>query len=98
MKGSNLVSVLQGKEKRCYITGRTDILHKHHIYSGKNRSVSDRFGFWVWLIPKLHNMSDIGVHFNRELDMKIKQDCQHQFEADGNTREYFMNLIGRNYL
>lgn len=29
-KGSHKVSILQGTEKACYITGRTDELHRHH--------------------------------------------------------------------
>ena len=29
-KGSHSYSILQGKEKACYITGRTDRLHRHH--------------------------------------------------------------------
>lgn len=63
MKGSHSVSVLQGKEKYCYITGREYGLHKHHIYYGTgNRAVSDKHGFWVWLIPELHNMSSEGIH------------------------------------
>ena len=98
MKGSHSVSVLQGKIKECYITGREYGLHKHHIYEGPNRKISDKCGFWVWLIPEYHNMSDAGVHFNKELDTKLKQDCQRQFEADGHTREEFMSLIGKNYL
>lgn len=99
MKGNHSVSVLQGKEKCCYITGRTDSLHKHHVYFGTGlRKISDANGFWVWLIPDLHNMSKNGVHFNKELDLKIKEDCQKKFEADGSTRERFMQLIGRNYL
>lgn len=98
MKGSHSVSVLQGKTKECYVTGRTDNLHRHHVYGGSNRKISDVNGFWIWLIPELHNMSDEGVHFNKELDIKLKQDCQRQFEADGHTREEFMSLIGKNYL
>ena len=100
MKGSHSVSVLQGKEKYCYITGREYGLHKHHIYYGTgNRAVSDKYGFWVWLIPELHNMSSEGIHNgNIELDMQLKQDCQRAYEADGHTREEFMQLIGKNYL
>ena len=101
MKGSHSVSVLQGKEKECYITGRTDRLHKHHIYFGTgNRAVSDKYGFWVWLIPELHNMSDDGVHGinGKGLDLELKQACQRAFEADGHTREEFRRLIGKSYL
>lgn len=98
MKGSHKFSVLQGTEKICYLTGRTDGLHRHHIYYGSAlRRVSDKYGFWVWLIPELHNLSKNGVHFNKELDLKIKQDCQKAYEKD-RTREEFMKLIGKSYL
>lgn len=99
MKGSHSVSVLQGKEKRCYITGRTDGLHKHHVFYGtSNRAVSDKYGFWVWLIPELHNMSSEGIHNgNIELDLELKRDCQRAFEED-HTRSEFIRLIGKSYL
>lgn len=99
MKGSHGVSVLQGREKECYVTGRTDRLHKHHIYFGTgNRAVSDKYGFWVWLIPELHNMSSEGIHNgNIELDLELKQECQREFEKE-HTRTEFIKLIGRSYL
>lgn len=100
MKGSHSVSVLQGRERECYITGRTGDLHKHHIYYGTgNRAVSDKHGFWVWLIPELHNTSSEGIHKgNIELDTRLKQDCQRAYEAEGHTRAEFIELIGKNYL
>lgn len=99
MKGSHSISVLQGREKECYVTGRTDRLHKHHIYFGTgNRAVSDKYGFWVWLIPELHNMSDEGIHNgNIELDLELKRECQRAFEED-HTRAEFIRLIGKSYL
>lgn len=99
MKYGNSCSVLQGKEKICYLTGRTDRLHKHHIYFGNPlRAISDKHGFWVWLIPELHNASGQGVHFNRDLDLRLKRDCQAAYEALGHSRAEFIRLIGKNYL
>ena len=89
-------SILQ-TEKVCYITGRTDNLHKHHIFGGSNRKKSEANGFYVYLIPELHNMSDAGVHFNKKLDMQLKRDCQRKYE-ETHSREEFMHLIGRNFL
>lgn len=89
-------SILQD-EKKCYITGRTDRLHLHHIYFGANRKISDKNGFTIWLIPELHNMSNQGIHFNRDFDLAIKRDCQRKFE-ENHTREEFIKLIGKNYL
>lgn len=34
-KGSHTSSILTGKDKRCYLTGETRGLEKHHIFSGQ---------------------------------------------------------------
>lgn len=89
-------SILQD-EKKCYVTELTSGLHKHHIYGAANRKISEANGFWVWLIPEYHDMSDKGVHFNKEFDSLLKQECQAKFE-ETHSREEFMDLIGRSYL
>ena len=99
MEGSKTYSVLQGYDKKCYMTDREYGLHKHHIYYGrKNREVSDKNGFWVWLIPEYHNTSELGVHKgNHELDLALKEVCQSAYE-ETHTREEFRTLIGKSYL
>ena len=72
-------------------------LHKHHIFGGPNRKWSDKYGLWVWLCPKHHNMSDAGVHFNKPLDLQVKQIAQREFE-DTYGHEEFMKIFGRSYL
>lgn len=89
-------SILQDN-KECYVTGVTRYLHKHHIYGGANRSISEKNGFYVYLTPHWHNMSDKGVHFNKELDLRLKTECQRKYE-ETHTRAEFMALTGRNYL
>lgn len=89
-------SILQD-EKKCYVTEQTSGLHKHHIYGGANRKISEDNGFWVWLTPEYHNMSDRGVHFNKEFDTLLKQECQTKYE-ETHSRDEFMALIGRSYL
>lgn len=85
------------QEKECYISGAKIGLHKHHIFGGANRKWSELYGLYVWLRPDWHNMSDYGVHFNKSLDMKLKQYAQAEFEKVY-SREEFMRLFGRNYL
>jgi len=90
-------SIMQ-TEKKCYITGRIDNLHQHHIYFGKNREISDKYGFWVWLTGEYHNQdSRKDVHHNRSFDLQLKEDCQRKFEQTY-TREQFRKLIGKSYL
>lgn len=99
-KGSHTNSILTGKGKRCYVSGRTEGLDKHHIYEGRGRrAISDKYGFWVYLWQPLHLEQLGGLHKypNQGLDLRLKQACQRKFE-ETHSREEFMNIIGRNYL
>jgi len=92
-------SILQS-ERICYITGRTDQLHAHHVWGGANRKVSEANGFKVWLTYDMHNGNNPdAVHNNpnQGWDLKLKQDCQRKYE-ETHSRSDFMKLIGRNYL
>ena len=101
MKGSSRVSILQGKEKRCFATIESGIaLHKHHIFYGSgHRKISDKHGLWVWLKPEKHNIGKDSLHMRpgRGLDLELKQRAQRAFEAEYGHEE-FMKVIGRNYL
>ena len=71
----------------------------HHCFEGYGRrKISEREGFIIPLTNREHNMSNHAIHFNKELDLYIKRKCQKAYEDLGNTREDFINLIGRNYL
>lgn len=89
-------SILQ-EERECYITGSPFGLHKHHIFAGSRRKISDENGFWVWLRIDWHNGADYGVHFNKVLDLKLKRACQEAYE-ETHSREEFITLIGKSYL
>ena len=90
--------------KECYLCRKYfDIcndrgLHKHHVYEGwGNRSRSEETGCWIWLCGMHHNLSDYGIHFNKDVDLEVKQECQRKFE-ETHSREEFMDTFGRNYL
>ena len=86
--------------KACYITGRTDNLHRHHVYFGTGfRKISDDNGFWCYLTGALHNQSNVGVHCidGAALNLALKQECQRKFE-ETHSRDEFIKLIGTNYL
>jgi hypothetical protein len=85
-------------KKECYITKATEGLHKHHIFGGANRKLSEQYGLYVYLVPRLHNMSDDGVHFNREFDLRLKREGQMKFESLYGSREDFLKIFGKNYL
>lgn len=90
-------SIMQ-TERRCYVCGTTYNLHEHHIFYGTaNRKQSEKHGFKVFLCGRHHNLSNEGVHFNPDLDKRLKMECQAKFE-ETHSRDEFMRIIGKNYL
>lgn len=98
-------SIIQ-TEKKCFMCHSTVGLHKHHVFGAANRNLSEKYGLWIWLCPKDHNISDEPpykgmpdrrVHFNKELNLEIKKLAQREFE-DTHSREDFLRIFGKNYL
>ena len=90
-------SIIQ-ENKECWVCGTTQDIHEHHIlYGTANRRLSEKYGLKVWLCGKHHNLSNEGVHFNRELDMRLKQLAQKRFEEEY-PNESFLKIFGRNYV
>jgi hypothetical protein len=82
------VSYLSGRPAECI----------HHVFGGNGRRhISEKYGFIIPLTNDEHNMSNTGIHFNKELDLMIKKLCQKKYE-ETHSRAEFMALIGRNYL
>lgn len=83
--------------QECWVMKSTTDLHRHHIFYGCNRNMSEKYGMCVMLRADWHNLADYGVHFNKELDNKLKQWGQMKF-----TKMYpdlnFLEIFGRNYL
>lgn len=91
-------SIIQ-HEKKCYVCGTTQNLHDHHIFYGvSNRKQSERYGLKVWLCGDHHNLSNWGVHFNKALDLHLKQLGQQYFESNFGSRENFREVFGKSYL
>ena len=67
-------------EKICLVCSTPYALHKHHIYEGTGRrSQSEKYGCWCYLCGVHHNLSNAGVHFNKKLDLELKQMTQKKF-------------------
>lgn len=91
-------SLLQ-TEKECYITHYTQGLHKHHIFGGALRDLSEEYGLWVWLREDYHLQdSEYPTPHNDEAtSIRLKQEAQEAFEKKYG-HEKFMQLFGRNYI
>ena len=75
-------------------------LHRHECFFGvRNRQKSIDDGLVVFLTPELHNMSNKGVHFNKEFDLMIKKEAEKRWlEYYNKTIDDFIKIYGRNYL
>ena len=93
-------SIIQS-EKECYFTQRTDNLHEHHVFGGRNRKLSEKYGLKVWLTGNLHNQSKYGVHGKdgHELDKQLKSEVQQIAMKHYNwSVEDFIRIFGKNYI
>ena len=88
-------SIIQ-EEKKCYFCDTTLNLHEHHIFEGRNRQMSEKYGLKVWLCSSHHNMSDDSVHFNPVYMKLLKTIGQLYFERTYD--EEFIRIFRRNYL
>lgn len=74
-------------------------LHRHEIFHGPNRQRSINDGMVIFLPPELHNMSNRGIHFNREFEDCVKVLAERVWiDYYGKTIDDFMCAYGRNYL
>ena len=84
-------------QKECYVCKTTYNLHEHHIFEGTGRrKQSEIYGMKIWLCGRHHNLSNEGVHFNKELDLKIKRMAQNKFEETYKDLD-FIKIFGRSY-
>lgn len=89
------------ESKRCYICGKKDNLHLHHIFGGTaNRKKSDEDKLTVWLCASCHNAIHTSVkEFDRWLAKALKQLGQQRYkEYYKKTDEDFIKRYGKSYL
>lgn len=74
-------------------------LQCHHIFPGKNRKNSEKYGLKVWLCGIHHNQSEAGVHFNKRLDQKLRQMAERKYlEYYNATVDDFIDIFHKNYI
>ena len=82
-----------------YSTERCSGAHRHEVFFGANRQKSIEYGLVVFLTPAMHNMSDKGVHFNREFDLQLKRIGQAAaMKKYGWTVDEFRKIFGKSFL
>ena len=94
----NRFSILQ-QDKKCYVCNSSNV-NIHEVYFGtRNRIKSIEDGCCVYLCPRHHNMSNEGIHFNKQLDLEVKRKMEIKWlEVYNKTIDDFISRYGRNYL
>ena len=83
----------------CYICGIWANLEKHHVYGGRLRKVSEKYGAVVYLCHNCHNEPPGGVHFNKAVRLWLQEDMQKKLMKKFNwTVQDFVNRFYKNYL
>lgn len=96
--GMKRYSILQPEMNKCYVCGTTRNLMCHEVYFGTaKRQLSIKYGCCVALCGNHHNLSNDGVHFNRELDLQLKKEMQKKF-IDVYPELDFIKIFGKSYL
>lgn len=92
-------SIMQ-EEKCCYVCGTTTWLEEHHVFEGiANRKLSEKYGLKIYLCHKHHNEVPDGIHFDKWLRDRIKQEAEKRFiEYYNSSIEEFIKIFGKNFL
>ena len=80
-------------------TTRFEGSHRHEVFGAYNRQKSIEDGLVIFLRPEDHNMSERGIHANREFDLYAKRKAQLRWmEFYGKTEEQFRKRYGKSWL
>lgn len=78
----------------CDICGRWGALEAHHIFEGRNRKVSDRYGAVVHICRACHN----DIHQHPSKYSYLKREWQRKLMAENNwSIEDWLSIFRRNY-
>ena len=78
IKDKDRFTIIQpnGFTNRCFFCGSNYKVAKHEVFGGNNRAKSKEDGMIVELCGTHHNLSKQGVHFNKDLDLKLKKQAE----------------------
>ena len=88
---------LMSEDKVCWVCGNPNVELHHIFYGTANRKISDKYGCTVFLC-RAHHTGRHGVHFDKSLDNRLKEECQKAWEERYGDREKFRRVFGKSYL
>lgn len=81
----------------CIVCG-SPFTQTHHIFHGTtNRAKAEYYGYTVPLCVE-HHTGRSGVHFNRQLDLMLRETAQKHFEENYGSRQDFIREFGKSVL
>lgn len=100
IKDLDRYSILVPYLNKCYICGSENHIALHEVFYGTaNRKKSKEDGMILPLCSLHHNMSNVAVHNNHDLDLKFKQMAQQKWMSYYNkSTKDFIKRFGQNYL
>jgi len=87
--------------RKCWLCGATNTqLHRHHIFPGKNRALSEKYGLVVYLCwDTCHEYGPNSAHKSKYTRQKLSEYGQKKaMQEQGWTAEEFIHVFGKNYL
>ena len=100
-------SILHQKDGTCFLCLERNgdwtqkrPLHKHHIFGGARRDLSEEDGLFVWLCIDHHETGKSAVHNSANsaaVQQWLHQAGQEAYERE-HSRQQFMERYGKNYL
>jgi len=106
VKDSDRETILSPDLKHCFVCGTTDNIHIHEVFGGSFRSKSKEYKMCLPLCGIHHNLSNQGIHFNKQLDEYVKKRsekiwietyCDKELSVDEKISK-FISVFGKNYL
>jgi hypothetical protein len=96
-------SIIQKYTDRCYICGQYpcgDSLDRHHVFFGRNRKKSEKYGLTVYLHHnKCHIFGKMSVHGNAQVNRKLQAHVQKIAMRHYNwTEDEFRKEFGKSYI
>jgi hypothetical protein len=91
-------SILQKEMNECWFCGAKNNLHIHEAFFGTGkRALSIKYGCCVSLCATHHNLSNMSVHNNREMDLNLKKIMERKFKEIYPELD-FIKIFGKSYL
>ena len=90
-------SIMQQGDPRCFYCGALTRLEPHHVMTGPNRKLAEKYGLWVWCCDFHHRDPKEGVQYNRKKADSLKRLGQIAFEAKY-SHDFWMETFKKNYL